>query len=61
MEEDSNDGPRIVRIKRFDMKPMVEEEAILQMELLQHNFFVFMNAESDSLNVLYKRKDGNYG
>ena len=56
-----DDGAKIVRTKRFDMKPMDEEEAILQMELLRHNFFIFMNAESDTLNVLYKRKDGNYG
>lgn len=60
-EEEGKNGPKIVRVKRFDMKPMSEEEAILQMELLRHNFFVFMNAESDNLNVLYKRKDGNYG
>ena len=59
--EEEGNGPKIVRIKRFDMKPMGEEEAILQMELLRHNFFVFMNAESNDLNVLYKRKDGNYG
>ena len=55
------DRPKVVRTKRFDMKPMNVEEAILQMELLRHNFFVFMNADSDDLNVLYKRKDGNYG
>ncbi|NLJ98557.1 MAG: ribosome-associated translation inhibitor RaiA [Tissierellia bacterium] len=61
LEEQEEDGPKIVRTKRFDMKPMDEEEAILQMELLGHNFFLFMNAESDSLSVLYKRKDGNYG
>lgn len=61
LEEKEDDGPEIVRIKRFDMKPMDEEEAILQMELLGHNFFLFMNAETDSLGVLYKRRDGNYG
>ncbi|HHV38895.1 MAG TPA: ribosome-associated translation inhibitor RaiA [Tepidimicrobium sp.] len=61
LEEKDDDGPEIVRIKRFDMKPMDEEEAILQMELLGHNFFLFMNAETDSLGVLYKRRDGNYG
>ncbi len=59
--EEEDDRPKVVRIKRFDMKPMSVEEAMLQMELLRHNFFVFMNAESDDLNVLYKRKDGNYG
>ena len=59
--EEEDDRPKVVKIKRFDMKPMNVEEAILQMELLRHNFFVFMNADSDDLNVLYKRKDGNYG
>lgn len=59
--EEEDDRPKVVKVKRFDMKPMSVEEAILQMELLRHNFFVFMNADSDDLNVLYKRKDGNYG
>ncbi len=58
--EEEEDG-KIVRTKRFAMKPMVNEEAILQMELLDHNFFVYMNADTDEVNVLYKRKDGNYG
>ncbi|WP_132995288.1 ribosome hibernation-promoting factor, HPF/YfiA family [Sporanaerobacter acetigenes] len=53
--------PKIVKTKRFAMKPMNTEEAILQMELLRHNFFMFMNAETDEVNVIYKRKDGNYG
>ncbi len=53
--------PRIVRTKRFAMKPMPVEEAVLQMELLGHNFFVFSNAETDEVNVVYKRRDGNYG
>ncbi|MCF6465255.1 ribosome hibernation-promoting factor, HPF/YfiA family [Clostridium sp. Cult2] len=61
LNDEEEDKPRVVRTKRFDMKPMNVEEAILQMELLRHNFFVFMNADSDDLNVLYKRKDGNYG
>jgi putative sigma-54 modulation protein len=43
------------------MKPMPLEEAILQMNLLGHDFFVFTNAETEELNVIYKRKDGNYG
>jgi len=59
--EEEEEGPKVVKIKRFDMKPMSTEEAILQMELLRHNFFLFLNAETDNLNVLYKRKDGNYG
>ncbi|MGI5851015.1 MAG: ribosome-associated translation inhibitor RaiA [Clostridiales bacterium] len=58
--EEENE-PRIVRTKRFAVKPMNLEEATLQMELLGHNFFVFRNASSDEVNVLYKRKDGNYG
>lgn len=53
--------PKIVKTKKFAMKPMVAEEAILQMELLGHNFFVYMNAETSEVNVIYKRKDGNYG
>lgn len=55
------DGPRIVRSKRFPMKPMPIEEAVLQMNLLNHDFFVFMNAETERFAVVYKRKDGNYG
>ncbi|MBO8137693.1 MAG: ribosome-associated translation inhibitor RaiA [Desulfotomaculum sp.] len=53
--------PQVVKTKRFAVKPMSVEEAILQMNLLGHNFFVFSNAESDQVNVLYRRKDGNYG
>lgn len=58
--EDMING-RIVKRKIFDMKPMMEEEAILQMELLGHEFFVFFNAEIDEVCVVYKRRDGNYG
>ncbi|NMB42403.1 MAG: ribosome-associated translation inhibitor RaiA [Firmicutes bacterium] len=53
--------PRVVKMKRFVMKPMSVEEAILQLNLLGHDFFVFTNADTDEINVLYKRKDGNYG
>lgn len=53
--------PKVVKTKRFAVKPMSLEEAILQMELLDHDFFVFTNAKTDDVNVLYKRKDGNYG
>ncbi|KUK10898.1 MAG: SSU ribosomal protein S30P [Clostridia bacterium 41_269] len=53
--------PKIVRTKRFAMKPMTVEEAILQMNLVGHNFFVFRNSETDMVNVVYQRKDGNYG
>lgn len=52
---------RIVKTKRFAVKPMDAEEAVLQMELIGHNFFVFTNAETDDINVVYKRKDGHYG
>lgn len=51
----------IIRTKVVDAKPMSEEEAILQLELLGHDFFVFTHAETDAINVLYRRNDGNYG
>jgi putative sigma-54 modulation protein len=51
----------IVKTKQFNMKPMGEEEAALQLELIGHDFFVFVNADSDEVNVIYKRRDGNYG
>lgn len=53
--------PRIVKTKRFAIKPMSSEEAVLQMELVGHNFYVFANAETEEVNVVYKRKDGDYG
>ncbi|MGF7184702.1 putative sigma-54 modulation protein [Desulfitispora alkaliphila] len=55
------DEPSVVRTKKFAIKPMPVEEAILQMNMLGHNFFVFSNAETGQANVLYIRKDGNYG
>jgi putative sigma-54 modulation protein len=51
----------IVRVKRFDVRAMYPEEAIEQMELLGHSFYVFMNAGEDEINILYRRNDGNYG
>ncbi|PTX62573.1 putative sigma-54 modulation protein [Melghirimyces profundicolus] len=51
----------VVRTKRFNLKPMDTEEAILQMDLLGHNFYVFSNADTNEVNVVYKRKDGKYG
>lgn len=51
----------IVRTKRFAYKPMSVEEAVLQMDLLGHSFYVFTNADTDQVNVLYLRKDGNLG
>jgi putative sigma-54 modulation protein len=53
--------PRLVRTKRFPTAPMSTEEAIDQMELLGHSFFLFMNQDSGELNVVYRRDDGNYG
>lgn len=52
---------RIVRTKRFGVKPMFPEDACMQMDLLGHNFFVFSNAETEEVNVVYKRKDGSFG
>src|SRR5699024_1096257 len=60
-EEAAEDEIEIVRTKRFNLKPMDSEEAILQMDMLGHAFFVFTNAETDDTNVVYKRKDGKYG
>ena len=51
---------RIIKRKRFQVKPMDAEEAVLQMNLLGHSFFVFQNKDTDEMNVVYKRKDGNY-
>ncbi len=53
--------PMLVRSKRFTIKPMNPEEAAAQMELVGHDFFVFRNAETNQVNVIYRRKDGNYG
>jgi len=53
--------PQIVRTKRFAVKPMSVEEAVMQMDLLGHDFFVFSNSETEEVNVVYRRKDGNYG
>jgi len=52
---------QIVRTKQFDMKPLYPEDACVQMELLGHNFYVFRNAETDQVNVVYKRKGNTYG
>lgn len=53
--------PRIVKTKKFAIKPMTVDEAVLQMDLLGHSFFVFTNGDTEEVNVIYKRKDGNYG
>ena len=56
-----DDEIKIVRTKKFDIKPMYAEDACVQMELTGHNFFVFCNAETDQVNVVYKRKGNTYG
>ena len=58
---DEDEENKIVRTKSFMVKPMHEEEAILQMELVGHSFFVYQDANSNKINVIYKRKDGQYG
>ncbi|MBT9136782.1 MAG: Ribosome hibernation promotion factor [Firmicutes bacterium] len=60
-EAEADDAPRMVRTKRFPMKPMNLDEAVMQMNLLGHDFFVFNNGETELVNVVYRRKDGNYG
>ena len=60
-EYEPTDEVKIIRTKRFGIKPMDPEEACVEMELLGHNFFVFFNAENEEVNVVYKRKDGSYG
>ncbi|MFC2024722.1 ribosome hibernation-promoting factor, HPF/YfiA family [Chloroflexota bacterium] len=52
---------KVVKVKRFDLKPMAVDEAIEQMELLGHAFFLFFNLDSDNISLLYRRKDNNYG
>jgi len=60
-QEDEDEEVKIVRIKQFDIKPMYPEDACVQMELLGHDFYVFCNAETEQVNVVYKRKGGTYG
>ena len=55
------DELKISKVKKFDIIPMTVEEAILQMNLLSHSFFLFKNAETGNLNVVYKRKENDYG
>ncbi len=59
-EGEDNSEFKIVKTKRFQVKPMSVEEAILQMNLLGHDFYVFKNYDTEEMNVVYKRKDGNY-
>lgn len=60
-EEDLPDDMKLVRVKRFEIKPMTTSEAILNMEMLGHDFFVFYSADEKTVCTLYKRKDGGYG
>ena len=60
-DEESNENEVIVKRKKIEMKPMDEEEAILEMNLLGHEFFVYRDMNTDEVCVIYKRKDGNYG
>ena len=61
VEDIDDEDNKVVKRKTIEVKPMSEEEAIIQMELLGHDFFVFLNAENDEVNVVYKRKNGSYG
>ena len=62
VERESDDEEvKIIRAKKFDIKPMYPEDACVQMELLGHTFFAFVNAETDEINVVYRRKGGTYG
>ena len=60
-EDEVDEESTIVRRKQFPLRPMLSDEAIEQMELLGHNFFVFFNADEEAVNVVYRRDDGNYG
>jgi putative sigma-54 modulation protein len=61
VEEEEEIETRIVRTKQFQMKPMGAEEAVLQLELLDHDFYVFTSADTGDVNVVYRRRDGDYG
>lgn len=61
VDDADDDEVKIVRTKRFGIKPMYPEDACVQMELLGHDFYVFCNAETDEVNVVYKRKNGSFG
>ncbi|MDR1066114.1 MAG: ribosome-associated translation inhibitor RaiA [Clostridiales bacterium] len=56
-----DEGPKIEKTKRFALKPMDAEEAVMEMEMLNHSFYVFRNGDTDDINVVYKRKDDSYG
>ena len=60
-EVDDIEEGKVVKTKKYELTPMTTDEAIMQMEMLQHNFFVFLDEETDSVNVIYKRNDNDYG
>lgn len=60
-DDEEEEVPKIIKRKEMEMKPMDEEEALLQIDLLNHDFFVFKNIDEDCVSVLYKRKDGKFG
>jgi len=60
-QDETDEEYKVVKTKRFIVKPMDTQEAIMQMNLLNHNFFVFRDSETEEVNVVYKRTDGNYG
>ncbi|KAA1042453.1 ribosome hibernation-promoting factor, HPF/YfiA family [Macrococcus equipercicus] len=60
-EDDQQDEMEIIRSKQFDLKPMDSEEAVLQMNMLGHDFFIFNDAETNGTNIVYRRNDGKYG
>jgi hypothetical protein len=59
--EELSHGPLLIRTKQFTLRPMFTDDAIEQMELLGHSFFVFQDAENQRMSVIYRRRDGNYG
>lgn len=61
LEDEFYEVEKVVKRKKLDLKPMDEEEAIIEMEMLGHDFFVFKDSDTDKICVLYKRKNGNYG
>ena len=59
--DENNEDITIKRNKKFGVKPMSPEEAVLQMDLLEHDFYMFKNSDSDGMSIVYKRKNGGYG
>ncbi len=60
-EAEEKNRDKVVKIKKFELRPMSLDEALIRIDMLDHEFFVFRNIDGDQINVLYKRKDGNYG